>query len=508
MTVAAPVAPPTGTSRRNLVLAFRSSAAGALVTYGVNLAIVPFVLHRIGADIYGAWATMASILAVGALADAGVRTEIIRRVGAAQGDGDDEGVIVSVRQGVTLLAALAGAIILAGALAAPAIRAFVFPGGVPGYGNPEIDMLIRATTAVLGASLVVNGYFGVLRGVQRGDVETTGLMIGAPASAVVTVVGVFLGWGLWALFLGTVAGLLVTVAWNRAGTRRLVPGLRPRFVALSQPVVRGYLALSGLALLSQIGDVVDSQWDKVVLSRYVGSTAVTSFQIGTNLVLQGKALALLPLVPLMVAIAELRRRDHIRMEALFALMARAAMVLGAVVLGAVFVFAPVFVRLWLGDDPSSSGAAAAARLFTIAVALNLVSAPLAYRAFGEGLHSLAAAGSAVNIVVNGALSLWLTMAIGFNGALLGSIVGNLAGSAFFLVLMRRRLGDRWTSPPWRAPIVGVAAASLAVWAGAGRLGSWLHLVPAALAYVAVVGCACARAERLGVRELLSRKVPT
>lgn len=508
MTVVRPPSAATGTSRRNLLLAFRSSAAGAAVNYGINLAIVPLVLHDVGPDVYGAWATMASILAIGALADAGIRTEIIRRVGSAHGGGDEEALVRNVHQGMTLLVVLSSALTVVGILGASAIRAFAFPGGVPGYGNPEVDLLIRATVTVLGASLVANGYFGVLRGMQRGDVETTGLMVSVPVSAVVTVAGVSAGWGLWGLFLGSLTSLLVTVVWNSVRTRHLVPGLRPRLVALTGSVAKGYLALSGLALLSQIGDVVDSQWDKVILSRYVGSSAVTSFQIGTNLVLQGKALALLPLVPLLVAVAELRRRDEARMEVLFDLMARAGMVLGAVVLGAIFVFAPAFTRLWLDGDSSAAGAATAARLFTIAVAFNLVAAPLAFRAFGEGWHALAATGSVVNMVVNGILSLALTMAIGFNGALYGSIAGNLAGSVIFFILIRRRMGDRWTSPPWHALFVGTLAASGAVFAGAGQIDSWLTFVAAGAVYVAVVGWAAARAERLRLAELLSRRVPT
>jgi O-antigen/teichoic acid export membrane protein len=343
--------------------------------------------------------------------------------------------------------------------------------------------------------------------VQRGDVETNGLMISAPLMAVVTVVGVSLGWGLWALYAGSLAGLVFSTTWNLVGTRRVVPRLRLRLVLLPPRVAKSFLALSGLALLSQVSDVVDSQWDKIVLSRYVGSSAVASFQIGTNLVLQGKVLALLPLAPLLVAISELRRRDRSRMEELFSLMARAGMVLGTVVLGAIFVFGPAFVRLWLGNDPSIAGAGDATRLFTLAIALNLASAPLAFRAFGEGWHSLAAAGSAVNMVVNGALSLGLTMAIGFNGALYGSIAGNLAGTAFFFVLMRRRMGDRWVAPPWRAGAVGIVASAAVVLAGASQLTSWLTFVPACLTFIVLVGLVCARVERLNIFGLLSRGVP-
>ena len=506
MNPAPSLAASTGTSRRNLVLGFGSSAAGTLVTYAVSFAVVPFVLHRVGAEIYGAWATIASFLAVGGLADAGIRTEIIRRVGSAQGQGDHDELARSVRQGVTLLAALAAAIALIGVAAAPAVRAIAFPRGVSGYGAGELDLLIRCVFGLLAGSLVANGYFGVLRGVQRGDVEATALMLSAPASAVVTAVGVSQGWGLWALLMGGLAGLLVTVAWSSVGVRHLVPGLRLRLVALSGPVVRGYLALSGLALLSQVSEVIDSQWDKVVLSRYVGSAAVTSFQIGTNLVLQGKALALLPLAPLLVAIAELRHREDERMEALFGLMTKAGMVMASVVLGAICVFAPAFLRLWLSPGEAIEGAAVGARLFTVAVGLNLFCAPLALRAFGEGWYAMTAVSAASNVVVNCLLSLVLTIAIGFNCALYGSIVGNLVGCALMVVLMRRRLGLGWSPMPCRALLIGVTCGSFGLLAGFGHVRTWPALLAAGGAYVMVVGVACARAEGLAIPALLGRRM--
>jgi len=484
----------------------RSSAAAALVTYAFNLAIVPLVLGRMGPDLLGAWATVASLVAVGSLADAGVRTEIVRRVGAACGAGDPDAVVRSARQGVTLLAVIAALVTVAGVAAAPVVRSFSFPAGVPGYGPTEVDNLLRATVAVIAASLVANGYFGVLRGVQRGDVETLGRVIAVPVAAVVTVAGVVLSWGLWALFLGGLTQLVTGVAWSWRHTRRLVPGLRLRPVPLSVPVVKGYLALSGLALLSQVGDVVDSQWDKLVLSHFVGSTAVASFHIGTSLVLQGRALALLPLAPLLAAVAELRERDRARMEALFDVLSRAGMVFGAVVLGAVFVFTPAFVGLWLGAGQAPPGTVDAARLFTVAASFNLMSAPLALRSFGEGWHRLAAGSAAVNMAVNAALSLALTMAIGFHGALYGSIAGNLTGSAFLFVLVRRRTGAYRAFLRWRAPAVGVLAAAAASVAGLGAVDSWPALGAAGAAYVAAVGAACARAERLPVRRLLSRPV--
>ena len=60
-----------------------------MITAVLNMAVVPIVLGRVGTGDYGAWATISSVLAVGALADAGLRTEIVRRVGVAHGRGSD-----------------------------------------------------------------------------------------------------------------------------------------------------------------------------------------------------------------------------------------------------------------------------------------------------------------------------------------------------------------------------------------------------------------------------------
>lgn len=502
-----PTAPPpgTGTSQRTLLKALRSAAGASVVGYVVNLALLPFVIHRLGPELYGAWITASALLIVGGLADAGIRVEIVRRVGAAQGAGDRDDLVRSVHQGVTLLAAVAGLFLVAGLLGSPAIRALAFPAGVPGMSNAELEWLIRGTFGVLAFSLVAKGYCGALHGLQRSDVEMAAQAAAVPIGAAVTVAGIFAGWGIWAMLVGAIGELLILVGWQYLRLRRLLPALRPQLVRMSGAATQAYLAMSGLVLIAQLSDVVDSQWDKLVLSHFVGSAAVASFQVGTSLVIQAKALVVVPLAPLLVVIAELRHRDETKMEGYFTLLAKLGMVLAATVLGGVYVFAPAFVRLWLGDELAPAGGAA--RLFTVAAAFGLLIAPLSFRALGEGWHRMVAATAAVNMVVNGVLSLAFTIWFGFNGPLYGSIAGNVTGAAVFLVLVRRRLGDRWTGLPLGALAVGVTAVALAVLLGVDEVASWPALAAAGALWTAVVGTASVAAERVPVSVLLRRRLP-
>ena len=495
--------PITGTSRHTLLLALRGAAGASAVSMLVSMAVLPFEIRQLGVPVYGAWASIASFLVIGVLADAGLRSEIIRRVAAAHGSEDPAALTRAVHEGVTLLFVVGAAFLIIGTFGAPLIRSFAFPDGVPGYTPTAIEWFIRATLLLLMASLVTNGYFGVLKGVQRGDVEMTAQMLFSPIGGAIAVLGITVGLGLWALLLGAAGQLLLSSVFQSVRLRRLVPGLRPRLVRMPASRIRAYLGLSGLVLVCQLSDVIDSQWDEFVLSHFVGSSAVTAFQVGTNLVIQGRALVAVPLLPLLAAMAELRGRDPDRMQGFFDVLSRSAMVLGAVILGGIFVFAPSFIRLWLGSEVA--GAGDAARLFVIAAALGVAMTPLAYRAMAEGWHRLVAVAAIANVVVNGACSLALTVIVGFRGPLYGSIAGNLVGTLLFMLLMRRKLGLGWQRPPLKALGIGAAACASAILLRVDTVTSWPVLVGSVALWILIVGLAASLVERLPVRNLIRGK---
>jgi len=495
-------APLRGTSRRTLALNLRSAGVATAVQYLSYLAVAPVVFATAGQATFGAWATVSSILAVGALADAGLRLEVSRRVAESAGSADPERLRRTVQEGTTLLACVGVLVLVVGWISAPLIRLFAFPGGIDGLSTGEADLLLRATFVLLAVSLLTDGYFAVLRGIQRADVETNARTVGLIVGAVVSIVGLEIGWGIWALLAGAAAMDVAIIAVQAIGARRLVPDVPFRLISLRGTAWKHLLGFSSLALLSQLSDVVDSQWDKIMLSRYVGSEAVAGFQVGTTIVLQGKALALLPIAPLLVAMAELRLQDRARVERLVRTLSSATFALGALVLSGIVVFAPAFFKVWLGEELPA--AVTSARLFTIAIALNLLAAPLAFRALADGRHRLTAISASTNIGVNLVASFALTLAIGFKGPLYGSILGNAVGTAVLVLLMWRHVGAYEVSSAARALLVGGFATATGVAAGAATLDSWVSLGLGIATFVVVFGPLLCWIEHVPVREVLRR----
>lgn len=482
-----------------MALAIRSGALGSIAAIAFNLVILPFVLNQLGEQLYGAWIALAALVAVGSLADAGIRTEVARRTASGYGAGDRLAMENAANVGMTMMCLTVTPVLLLALALAPALSHAILPSGVPGYQDDEIDLLLRVLLIAMAINLVLSAFFAVLRGVQRSDVEALGQVVAVPAYGVTLLIGINAGWGLWSLAWAQLASIGVALVFQGVGVHRITPWLHPRIGRASWASIGSYLALSGLALVSQIGDIFDSQWDKLVISRFVDSESVTAFHVGTMLVLQAKAVALLPMAPLLAGIAELRVKHHAEARALQAELMKAGSVTGSVILGVVFAFAPSFIALWLGTSYGAAGTVA--RIFVVAAGLNLLSAPIAFQAFAEGAHRMAAGAALTNIVINAAASLVLTIQVGLYGAVIGSVIGNLAGTAVFLVGARRRLST-WVAPPVFAPLFAVVVVSGLVLAGIDEVRSLPEFVITGVLVAILLAVGCARAEGLSLRTVV------
>lgn len=479
-----------GTSARTLARTMGSGVLRALVVPATSFLVLPLVLDDLGRPAYGVWATLSSLLAVGGLVDAGVRTEIVRRVAVAHGAGDLEGGLRAARQGVTILAAVCACLAAAVVVGRGGIVDFAFPHLPAGLRSDTVTTLTGM--AVLLAVTVVNGgMFSVAAGLQRTDYENVTTVAAAITGAAVTVLSVaVLDQGLLGMLYGATANVLTMVAGQLWATRHLAPRLRWPFSRIGARAAAGFFAVSTLLFLSQVGDVVDFQLDKVLLSRYVASQSAGEYQIGTMLSLNLRLLALLPLAVLLTGTAEMWSRTPERSERLLRATTAFVYGVGGLLMTGVVVFAPGFLHLWLGSGLDD--AARAAQLLAIAMCLNLAGAPWTSYAIGRGWVGVPALAAAANMVTNAVVSFVLVRRIGFDGALYGSLAGNAVGLTACYLGLRRHRADGWLVPALRPAAVclvaGVAAAT-AVDRVPSAVSSWPALVASGLVFSALVGAA-------------------
>lgn len=474
----------TGTSKRTIGAVLTSSVLRFGVSAPLAIVVLPVALRRLSTAEYGVWAVLSVFLAIGYFAEAGIRTEMVRRIAEARGRDDDAAISRTLREGTTVLGALAVVVCGAGiALSGPLVRIF-FHGhlGVPAGVNAVL--VCRLVMVLLALSLLAAGAFAALEGLQRSDWDNYALATGNVLGAIVTLVGLLVHWGLWAFVAGAFTQFAACSAVRAFATRLVVRRLPRTPARLSSQLMRSYLGVSSLLVLSQVSNVFDYEFDKVLLARYVSSSTAGLYDVGTTLALQARAVALLPLLVLLPGVAELAQHQDGRALELYEGVRRAVVAGVIVLLGGVVVLGPSIVGVWIG--PGHGQAGYAAQWLAGAMALNSVAAPAACYVIGRRWTKLTAIGSVVNIVVNSIGSLVLTQIYGLHGALIGSVAANAAATVVFLAIATRH-ERRLTILQWVWPATcGVAAVLLAMWWGIGRdVHGWLDLVARSALWLAL-----------------------
>jgi O-antigen/teichoic acid export membrane protein len=485
-----------GTSGSTIGRALASGFVRAGIQLPVSLVLLPVVLGRVAAAQYGVWATLSTVVALGGLADAGVRTELVRRVADGYGRGDLDQVQADVSRALTVVSVLSAGVALVLSVAARAIVPVLLPGDHGGLSTASLTWLFCALVWLTAVLVVVHVCGALLLGVQRADLENLAWLLGLLAYVVTTVIGLRAGLGLGALVLGTVASTLVGLAAILWSVTRSLPEVRLRWGPVGRAEASSLLALSTFAMLSQVSDVVDTQVDKLILARLVSSSAAGWYDIGATVVSGLRVLALLPLAVLLAGLAELLVARRPEAVALHLSVARVTLSACVVVLGGAVVLGPAFAAVWLG--PGYEPVGRAIRLLSVAMLVNALAAPGAALALATRQHVRAALASGVNIVVNLALSVVLAAEIGFAGPLLGSIAGNVVATIVFLALLRRVQPELWRAGLVRPSAVGAVLVLLGCWLvpacagrGAAQLllagGVWIVVSATSLVLTSAVG---------------------
>jgi O-antigen/teichoic acid export membrane protein len=472
-----------GTNRRNLLRIMRSNAFAVVVGLPVQLLLLPIVLDDLDLRRFGQWSTLAALLSIVGLAEAGLPTEVTRRIADALGRGVPEQGTADLRKALAVVGVAGlGVFLLSVPLSSPVVE-LVFPGTSAGERNTLRGLLV-ATTALLALSLLAGTWVAALNGLQRTDVGAVAGMVAIVASAVATLLGLWLGWGLWALLLASGVRSLVALSAPAVFLWRMGDAFRPRFARFSRPEAWSLLSGSGLLMVAALANVFDYQFDKLVLSRYSGAQVAGHYQIGTTLSLEARALALVPAGVLLAGAAELRSQASERLRRLLATATSATACVAGIALGGLMSFARPFLTLWLGDGYSESVRATVA--LAGALLISTSTATWYFYAAGTSRQRVIAVSATGNLACNVTCALLLTPRIGLDGALIGSFAGHLVGAVLMYVGVQRSDPVLRIGLVLRPLLVIAVAVAVPLWLVRDSLHSWLALAVAATSWVVVV----------------------
>ena len=384
-----------------------------VLTVAVGLWLTPFLLRHLGSHDYGLWLLGAQVLVYLALMDVGIVQLVPRDVAVAAGraNGDYSEMQAIVGQTARLVLWQVIPVALAGMLVV-----WLLPHE---WAPLRWPMAIVVLTFVITFPLRI--FSAILQGLQ--DLAFLGgvQLAGWAAGAIVTVLGMVGGLGLYSLSLGWVVTQVVsiTATWRRVFTVHSY-ALPAEWPSLAFGAAKRQLGNGAWISVNQIAQVLLGGTDLVVIGKLLGPEAVVPYAC------TGKLLTMLANQPQMFmqmalpALSELRTAAT--RERLFDVSRSMAQVMllasGAIVSVVLAVNGP-FVTWWVGEARFAGVGLTA--LLLLAMLVRHLNLTLVYTLFCFGYERRLALTSVADGVIGLLAMLVLVPVFGLYGAVLGSL---------------------------------------------------------------------------------------
>jgi membrane protein EpsK len=410
-----------------------ASLGARLTTLLVGIVLTPFVLHRLGRELYGIAAAAGALLEYLWLLRGGLGSAMRRYVTVSFHAGDRDLAERYYAAGFWWTGVLRGVVVLAGVALAHGLCVFM---------RAPPNLLVDATMGLVlfFVSAGLNDTGGILETPTYVSGHTAGVAAVRTAGALMKIALVVPAFMVFVPSL-TVYGaamcvveLVVAVAIGVVGARkRVVASVFPRPEFGAPALRRSLFQFASLGLVSQAAAILYLATDNLLIGRIYGPARVTEYSLGTRWApmisgfLYAGVSAIAPLLTQMDARGETDRTRRVVLRA-----AAFSSALGVPVCLVPCVLGDVFLARWVGPEYRHSAVYMIAMLVPTLVSITLE--PIWITLVARGKIGWIALSDILVAVANPALSLLL--ALHFHLGLLGFALGNTAALLAKNLLLR------------------------------------------------------------------------
>lgn len=427
-------------------------AIGQLLTLFIGFAALPIVIHYIGLSLYGVWVIIFGLVTMLAIFDLGLGGTFVTQLSMALARED----IHQVRQILTLSVLF---YLTLGALFSPLLY-FVVPllpswlHIAPHFWH-RVEPLVPWLYLFVFLSQAFSAFTSLAAADQRFALIATLGVLGQLTNSGLLILLLVFHVGLPSFIIALYASwLLPTIVYGilSIGILQQWPFTLPW--PFPRPLIAQLASFSGWLQINRIANQITNEIDRVLIGIYVSPAAAGVFQIAYRITRVAKSLpgslsgAILPVISHWEATDN---HDHIRHS--FRDATRYLVVLTFFV--GVFFWSSerVIFHFWL--EHHYQGEFIAMALLTITVAVNSLTAIGTTILRGMGTPRLESYYAMVNATLKIAISLSLAASLKLPGILLGTAIGTILGSFYFLWLFFRHIHLSWNEGLWSwiGPIV-------------------------------------------------------
>lgn len=450
-----------------------------IIAVPIMLSITPYVIKHLGKEEFGIWALVGVISSYAQLSDFGITESLIKFIAEfkARGDSLRLNQLLNTAMVIYLVLGVAFGVLFIGAL----------PFVVDKILNVPVALSAKALSVFSIAIILffINmllGVFGsLINGFQRMGYSSAIALASTILTALGTVIFLANGFGLQGLIYNNVIITLLVIIANVFIARYLFPPLRVNpFRYWNSDVFRLIFSFSWKVQLTNITQLMIFQLDRVLLSHYVGLTAVSYYELANRLASHAKSVVLSMFAPMVPAASSLHAVQSVgKIAGLYRRSFKYVTLISFPFGFLVIVLAHPFFSTWMG--PGYTVSAYTLQLLMISYVCNLLTAPGSFILSGIGKPQVSMRSSLVAGATNVVLCLLLVHLIGYYGVIIGIFTSIVTSGLYFIWMVHNNIaGLSWhlylraaTRPLFLSVILSAVLASVSDMLPAGYLSLFL-----------------------------------
>lgn len=400
-----------------------------LFVFLTSFFLVPFIVHSLGAQMYGGvWTIIGALTAYIGLLDLGTGTAFVKYISEYHTKGMMEDLLQVVNTGI-IAYAVVGSVIIGLVLAfGDSLLSLV---GVPQEIFGDAEFVLRVAVCIFVMTGITSPITSIINGVQRMEINLYVSLVVQTLTVVGTIFVLRSGYGVRGLIMNNFIVAAVNIFSSSVIASRLVPALKfhPRYFAFAK--VKQFLGYGFNLQVSRIGQIILFQTDRIFSLRFFGTLVSTHYDVSARLTGAARSSSSVILTALIPAISEIdAREDREQLLALYKRGTKYIAIVASFFFGFVVVFTPDILFAWLGQGFEAS--IVFVRLLAIGYFFNIVTGIAGTMTAGLGKTELDRNYGVLVAVVNICAILLGALLFGPIGIALGTSLSLIIGAFYFL----------------------------------------------------------------------------
>ncbi len=406
-----------------------------LASIPILLALTPYIMNRIGAEEFGVWALVGVISSYAQLGDFGITDSLIRFVAEFKARNETENINRIVNTALVLYLVLGVLSFLLFMRFLPFIIRDIL--SIPGRLEAEVSHVFTLSIALFFANLGFSVFNSLIVGFQRLDLSNAVSLASVLLMAAGTVFFLGAGYGLVGLVYNNIVAAAFVAASNLWLSKKLFPEMKLnplRYV--DRTTLQHIWSFSWKVQLSNVSQLMIFQIDRIMISHYVGVTAVGYYEIANRVASPARSFIASIFTPMAPAASELQATGSGNLVAELYRRALKYMCMTAIPFFVlVAALAHPFLTAWMGKGYETSSITL--ECLAIAYAINLLTGPGAFLLGGINKPEIAMKSSLLAGLLNVVLCLVLVRTVGYYGVIMAITVSIFVSGLYFLYMLHR-----------------------------------------------------------------------